>query len=498
MPQSHWERKMKFYKFVIVLVASLLLGGISFSADSHASKGKRNYFELKYTATIKDLPEKDSRIRIWIPYPKSDAYQRIFSLKIDSPYPTYVHEDPQHSTRYLYIETQNLTKKEIVIKFKLLAERYEIISQVDFHQVGEYVPGNYPEADYFLQNNYDTTTNPNEINRIVSRILKNKKTYMDKVKAIYDYVYDNMTYSKDIEGYGTGNVSRACKVRSGNCIDFHSLFIALATAAGIPSREVANIDLPFEEGVPNYCKANYHCNVEVFLPNYGWFPLDISHAKKGKGSKEYYFGSLDNLRLKLGHGRNLLLSPPQQGPRLTRLLHNPYVEVDGKPHSAVQVSVLASIYDPSKYIRRRELIAAGEKAIPFVATDVNGQPFDLNEYIGKVPIFINFFTTWCGRCIWESEEINKAHEEFNDILFIRINFTESKEKVVKFAKKYNIPFTVLLDEEGEICNLYGIKYVPTNVLINRDGVVTFSGGFFTGEDLRSRLEQLSHRRRNES
>ena len=490
---------MKLFRYTLLLIVIFFffLAENIFSSESAATKGKKIHFELKYAATIKDIPETAKTIRIWIPYPQSDAYQRIFSLKIDSPYPSYIHQESEYGNRFLYLEAYK-PAGTIEIKYDLYAERYETINRVHFNEIGEFVPGKYPEADFYLQNNSDPTADIDEVNRMARNTLKGKRTYIEKIKALYDYVYDNMEYSKEVEGYGTGHVGRACKVGSGNCIDFHSLFIALATAAGIPSREVANIDLPFEQGVPNYCKANYHCNVEVFLPNHGWFPLDISHAKKGKGSKEFYFGSLDHLRLKLGHGRNILLAPRQQGARLSRLPLNPYVEIDGKPHPAVEASVLVSVYDTAKHRRDRELIAAGEEAIPFTVTDINGRPFDLNEHLGKRPIFINFFTSWCGRCIWETDDINKASSELKDILFVRINLMEPKEKVVEFARKHKIPFTVLPDEEGKICKLYGIKYVPTNVLIDKNGTVIFSGGFFTGEDLRARLEQLSNRKRSES
>lgn len=44
-----------------------------------------------------------------------------------------------------------------------------------------------------------------------------------------------MSYDTSGRGWGRGDVVYACKVGKGNCTDFHSLFMALALAEGIPA-----------------------------------------------------------------------------------------------------------------------------------------------------------------------------------------------------------------------------------------------------------------------
>lgn len=488
---------MRFFKPIILTVVIAVTANTLLLSDLHSADRKKISFEIEYIATVSGIPETTKNVRIWIPYPKSDAYQQIFHINVDSPYPTFLHSENEYGNKFLYLEINDPKEDQVELTLNILAERAEVINKVNFESVGELTEQDLAKFDLYLKNNYDKSSNADEIKQIVSKTLKGKNRYIDKVKALYDYVYDNMNYSKKVAGFGKGDVGRACRVGSGNCIDFHSLFIALAAEAGIVAREVANIDLPFEEGVPNYCKANYHCNVEVFLPNHGWFPMDISHAKKGKKgrrSKEFYFGSLDNLRLRLGHGRNLVLAPAQNGERLNRLLLNPYVEIDGQRHEGATVSVHAKAYeDPAHKVdaARAQLIGAGEKAEPFSQKDMIGKVFNLEDHLGKKPIFMNFFTTWCGRCNWESEGINILSSDFKDIVFLRINLMEKEKKINKFIEKYNIPFPVLPDEDGDISNLYGVKYVPTNIIIDKEGVVRFAGGILSEEDLRNRLEEIA-------
>ena len=313
--------------FLIGLI--LLLTGNVVSAD----RGEIKRLDIKYTAIVKEIPKNAKTVEIWLPYPQSDRYQEVYNIKVDSPSPATVHYEPEYGNSFLYINVKNPKEKEIRVTMNYLADRYEAINKIEPNKVGE-LDGDITQYRLYLEENQYKAINK-DVKKIAQELMKDKKTYYEKVKTIYDYVYDTMEYDKTAPGFGTGDVGRACTVKKGNCIDFHSLFSAVASAAGIPAREVSNFDLPFGEVAPNYCKVGFHCSVEVLLPNYGWIPLDISHAKKGRGTKEFYFGSLDNFRLQIGHGRNVLLSPPQKGQRLNLVSSEPYVEIDGIPYEKV-------------------------------------------------------------------------------------------------------------------------------------------------------------------
>jgi len=451
-------------------------------------EAKHRDFHLQYTCIVNSIPKDAKKVRIWIPYPRSDLYQKILSIKVHSHYPTYILEEEEYGNSFLYLEIENPEYEYLDVSMDIVARRYERISNISTNDIKGPDGEVYARFENYFKNNYDETADYDKLKKITSKFAN--KGYMERVRAIYDYVYENMDYRKDIPGYGTGDVERACRVKSGNCIDFHSLFVALANVSGIISREVAYIDIPLENSsIPNYCHASYHCAVEVFLPGVDkWFPLDISHAKKGKGTKDFYFGSLDNLRLRLGHGRNILL--PKSNIRIKRLLHEPVVYIDGKKHDDVDVYIVANTYEDATKIYGN-VIHPGERAKLFKAEDIKGNLFDLEKYIGRKYILLNFFTTWCGRCIWESEGLNRVYLEFKDkFLFVRINVMEDREKISKFVEEHKIPFPVIPDEKTEITRLYGVKYVPANIIIGLDEKVKFVRGLLPERDLREIVKEV--------
>jgi Transglutaminase-like superfamily len=116
--------------------------------------------------------------------------------------------------------------------------------------------------------------------------------------------------------------------KRGNCTDFHSLFIGMMRAAGIPARFEIGFPLPADQHdgpIPGY-----HCWAQFYVEPYGWIPVDASEAWKHPDKKDYFFGAHDDNRLQFTVGRDIRLNPAQQSDPLNYFIY-PYAELDGKP-----------------------------------------------------------------------------------------------------------------------------------------------------------------------
>jgi transglutaminase-like putative cysteine protease len=167
------------------------------------------------------------------------------------------------------------------------------------------------------------------------KVTEGKTTPLDKARAIYDYVFTTMRYDKSGSGWGRGDVLYACDAKKGNCTDFHSLFIAMARSQGIPARFEIGFPLPSDKHSAEI--AGYHCWADFFEPQHGWIPVDISEAWKHPEKKDYFFGAHDANRVEFTMGRDLELSPKQDGKPLNYFVY-PYVEVAGKEYPNVSTA----------------------------------------------------------------------------------------------------------------------------------------------------------------
>src|SRR5207253_1137230 len=137
-------------------------------------------------------------------------------------------------------------------------------------------------------------------------------------------------------GWGLGDIPYCLKVGKGNCTDFHTLFIALARATGIPARWNMGFPVAYGDGkadTGDQTVAGYHCWAEFYAPGAGWVPVDISEARKHPELKAYFFGGLSGNRVLFTRARDALLEPDRTGRRLNYFIY-PVARADGQEVSS--------------------------------------------------------------------------------------------------------------------------------------------------------------------
>ena len=310
------------------LVPFCLLLASSISLGAQESR----HFTFHYGFTVKNLPA-GKPVRVWIPAAQSDAYQdvKVFSAIGDLPLKR-THESKYGNEMY-FAETKHLVGSELHFDIQCEVTRRERIALEGQPQVTT-VALTRKERQEDLQANalVPITGIPAEQ---AERVTEGKTQPLDKARAIYDYVFKTMRYEKTGTGWGRGDVLYACDAKKGNCTDFHSLFIAMARSQKIPARFEIGFPLPADQHSGEI--AGYHCWSDFYVAGKGWVPVDISEAWKHPEKHDYFFGSHDVNRIQFSMGRDLRLSPAQDGKPLNYFVY-PYVEVDGRDYSNVSLA----------------------------------------------------------------------------------------------------------------------------------------------------------------
>ena len=282
-------------------------------------------FEFVYRTVI-DPPAEASRFDIWIPLPQDDENQKVKVTQVKAPYPTDVRREVEFGNEILYLRLYNPAPGTIEIVMTARVERFEAVRKEFGRARAHGAPGQDPKLALWLEP--DRLVPLDGFIRAMSKqIIAGKHTDLEKVRAIYDYVVDNMSYNKEGSGWGRGDIYWACDAKTGNCSDYHALFTGLVRAAGIPAKFAIGFSLPPERGAGPV--GGYHCWSEFYLDGYGWVPVDASEASKHPEKREYYFGAHDESRVEFTEGRDIVLSPRQQGEPLNFFIY-PYVEADGR------------------------------------------------------------------------------------------------------------------------------------------------------------------------
>lgn len=141
-----------------------------------------------------------------------------------------------------------------------------------------------------------------------------------------------------------------------------------------------------------------------------------------------------------------------------------------------------------------EVVSVGNPAPDFAANDPEGNTHKLSDYIGKSDyLFLDFWASWCGPCRRENPNIVKAYEKYKDKGFdiFAVSLDSSRDGWVTAIEKDGLVWTNVSDLllwDSEPAKLYGVRAIPANFLIDKNGVIVAKN--LKGEDLHNTLEEL--------
>jgi transglutaminase-like putative cysteine protease len=288
--------------------------------------GKSRRFETTYNVT--PTPIKDARrIDIWIPFPRTTDHQDIHAVEVQTKLPYTVHYEPAYGNAILHAQATDNDFDHMDVTIVTQATRREWTT--DWHRLKPAAaPGNLAHFSRQLSENRSIRFEP-QIVEIAASLKEGKPCALEIGKAAYRYVLDHMDYDKTVDGAGDGDSGFACAIGKGNCTDFHSLFLAIIRACGIPGQFEIGLAFPagLTEGDITYFKCGYHCWASFYVHGIGWIPVDASEAAQKPGLRDYYFGALDENRFLLSVGRDIDMVPQQRG-RSANFFTEPTLEAD--------------------------------------------------------------------------------------------------------------------------------------------------------------------------
>ena len=113
-----------------------------------------------------------------------------------------------------------------------------------------------------------------------------------------------------------------------------------------------------------------------------------------------------------------------------------------------------------------------EARIDFELTNLADRSRSLADYRSKV-LLLNFWATWCPPCIEEMPSMQRLSEELSveGLALVAVNMQETRDAVQPFVEELGLTFEILLDRRGGTGQAYGVRGLPTTVLLDREGRV---------------------------
>ncbi len=127
-------------------------------------------------------------------------------------------------------------------------------------------------------------------------------------------------------------------------------------------------------------------------------------------------------------------------------------------------------------------IPVGETPPAVTLENLNGDSVPLSQWIGKKPVIVEFWATWCPICAELLPRIEAAQRKFGDraaFLVVAVAVNQSKNSVRRHLEKHPMPFTFLWDGNGAAVRAFQAPSTSYIAVLDANGKVVYTG---VGED----------------
>jgi len=123
-------------------------------------------------------------------------------------------------------------------------------------------------------------------------------------------------------------------------------------------------------------------------------------------------------------------------------------------------------------------IEVGSTAPAVIVHTLDGKQVDLGQYIGKKPMLIEFWATWCGNCRELMPALLEAEKKYGrsvKFLALAVAINQSPERVRRFIAAHPVPHETLYDTDGKAAGAFDAPATSYVVVLDKTGKVVYTG-----------------------
>lgn len=218
-------------------------------------------------------------------YRKDIVNQRVAELEASPKFNALINDpDGNRIAIFYFSNVRGGEAINIEISYKAEVDWQDI--NINPSKVTDDYPQDTPDLARYLKREENIDISDDLIQNTAKDIVEDIKNPYLKGKAIYDFIVANIKYENTEDFSGLQRCKETLIQKRGNCADITKLYIALARASGIPTRQVCGLVFTPNVSPTKSIEKIGHAWVEIYLPVYGWVPVDPTFGISQK--EEYY------------------------------------------------------------------------------------------------------------------------------------------------------------------------------------------------------------------
>ena len=140
---------------------------------------------------------------------------------------------------------------------------------------------------------------------------------------------------------------------------------------------------------------------------------------------------------------------------------------------------LATVVLPAGALRAQDLgIEVGKRAPAAVVRTLDGKSVDIGAYVGKTPMFIEFWAVWCPNCRHLEPALLAAEKKYGTrvkFIGVAVAINQSPERVKAYTEKHGLKHEIVFDTDGNAAEAYDPPATSYVVVVDRTGKIVYTG-----------------------
>jgi thiol-disulfide isomerase/thioredoxin len=156
---------------------------------------------------------------------------------------------------------------------------------------------------------------------------------------------------------------------------------------------------------------------------------------------------------------------------------------------------LAGLFASSRAGAQDIGLALGTVPEPAAVETLDGKPADLSAYVGKTPVLMEFWATWCPNCRELEPTMKSMHAKYGSrvkFVGVAVSVNQSVDRVKAYVDKHGLAWDQVFDRKGNASGAYDAPATSYVVVLDKQGRVVYTG-LGGDQDLESAIRKAVER-----
>ena len=143
-------------------------------------------------------------------------------------------------------------------------------------------------------------------------------------------------------------------------------------------------------------------------------------------------------------------------------------------------AVAAALTCPRALAAQDDVIGIALGATPPAAQvqDLDGRPVDLSTFVGRKPVLVEFWATWCAVCRSLLPRMEAAHRRYGrqvEFLVVGVGVNQTRSTMRRHLQDHPMPFRLYFDANGAAVRAFEAPATGYIVALDARGRVVYTG-----------------------